>query len=113
MGQEWREGSIGISKSPYFRSCAGSREGDPDGRPLCDEVLPIFANRDLSSYSWGLQFPSGAALGRAPCPTTHKIVSLKPHFVAYDDTVCSSHLCALTETVFVQHSMFKSMGRIS
>ena len=41
----------------------------------------------LPVCSWGLQFPSGAAEGRAPCPTTHKIVSLKPSFVAYDDTV--------------------------
>lgn len=50
-------------------------------------------------FSWPLHFPVGAAEGRAPCPTTHHIVSLLPNFIAYDDTVfptlrdltCSSH----------------------
>jgi len=113
MGQERRKRSIGSTEPPYSRSCEGSRERDPDGGPLCDEVLPVFVKRCSSSYSWGLQFPSGAAVGRAPCPTTHKIVSLKPHFVAYDDTVHYSYSRALTRIVFVQHSMLKSMGWIS
>jgi hypothetical protein len=38
-------------------------------------------------FSWPLHFPVGAAEGRAPCPTTHHIVSLLPNFIAYDDTV--------------------------
>jgi hypothetical protein len=50
----------------------------------------------LTWDSWGLHFPVGAAAGRAPCQTTHNIVSLEPPFIAFDDTVCYPNVYCLT-----------------
>lgn len=50
-------------------------------------VLKYSCVEDYLMRSWPLHFPVGAAEGRAPCPTTHHIVSLQPNFIAYDDTV--------------------------